>query len=120
MKIDECPVKTAIDVIGGKWKPLILYALKKDALRFGELRRQVPGSTHKVLIEQLRQLEADGIVERTLVVGSPPGAEYRLSPYGETLHPVLEALAHWGMKHRVNAEAATSTTSRASKQSGNA
>ena len=100
MRIEECPVKNAIDVIGGKWKPLILYALKQDALRFGELRRQVPGATHKVMIEQLRQLEADGILERSTVPGSPPGIEYSLSAYGETLRPVLKALAEWGIRHR--------------------
>jgi DNA-binding HxlR family transcriptional regulator len=100
MRIEDCHVKTAIDVIGGKWKPLILYALKQDSLRFGELRRQVPGSTHKVLTEQLRQLEADGIIERTSVASSPPGIEYSLSAYGATLRPVLKALAEWGMRHR--------------------
>jgi DNA-binding HxlR family transcriptional regulator len=100
MRIEDCHVKTAIDVIGGKWKPIILYALKQASLRFGELRRQVPGSTHKVLTEQLRQLEADGIIERNTIPGSPPGTEYTLSSYGETLRPVLQALAEWGMRHR--------------------
>jgi DNA-binding HxlR family transcriptional regulator len=104
MRIEACPVKTAIDVIGGKWKPLILYALKQDALRFGELRRRVLGATHKVMIEQLRQLEAEGILQRSIVPGSPPGIEYSLSAYGQTLRPVLQALAEWGIRHRERSE----------------
>ena len=93
-------MKTAVGVIGGKWKPVILYALKQEAMRFGELRRQDRGCTHKVLTEQLRELEADGIVKRTSVEGVPPGVEYSLTAYGETLRPVLNALAEWGALHR--------------------
>jgi DNA-binding HxlR family transcriptional regulator len=65
MRIEDCPVKAAVDVIGGKWKPLILRELKDGPRRFGELRRAIPGVRHKVLTEQLRQLENEDIVTRT-------------------------------------------------------
>lgn len=100
MEIEDCPVKTTVDVIGGKWKPLILYALKDHTLRFAELRRSIPGSTQKVLTEQLRQLQASGIIERIEGPGPLPHTEYRLSVYGQTLRPVLTALATWGLCHR--------------------
>lgn len=101
MRLEECPVKAAIDVIGGKWKPLILFALKDGVLRFEELKRRVPGSSQKVLTEQLRQLEASAIVRRSILPGAQPHTEYRLSPYGETLRPALLALAEWGANHRL-------------------
>ena len=100
MRIDECPVKTAIDVIGGKWKPLILYALKDETLRFEQLKRCVPGSSQKVLTEQLRQLRACDVVERKEISSRLPHTEYRLTRYGQTLLPALAALAEWGARHR--------------------
>ncbi|MBC7928350.1 MAG: helix-turn-helix transcriptional regulator [Bryobacteraceae bacterium] len=106
MRIEDCPVKTAIDVIGGKWKPLILFALKDQTLRFEQLRRHVRGATQKVLTEQLRQLEASAIVQRTVVAGSQPHVEYSLTVYGETLRPALLALAEWGARHRQRTRAA--------------
>ena len=99
MKISDCPVKTALDVIGGKWKPLILFALKDGAMRYGELRRFVEGSTHKVLTEQLRQLEAAGVIARDSFEEREPHVEYRLSAYGETMRPMLLALSEWGALH---------------------
>ena len=100
MRIDECPVKTAVDVIGGKWKPLILYALKDQTLRFEQLKRCVPGASQKVLTEQLRQLRACDVVERKEISSRLPHTEYRLTPYGQTLLPALAALAEWGARHR--------------------
>jgi DNA-binding HxlR family transcriptional regulator len=100
MRIDDCPVKTALDVIGGKWKPLILFALKDQTLRFEQLRRSVPGCTQKVLTEQLRQLMSCEIVDRAEMPGTQPHTEYRLSAYGQTLRPALAALAEWGACHR--------------------
>lgn len=100
MHIENCNVSTALDVIGGKWKPLILWALKQGPHRFSELRRDVPGASQKVMTEQLRQLERSGIVERRTIAGSRPHTEYRLSPYGLTLRPALVALAEWGARHR--------------------
>lgn len=100
MRVDDCPVTAALDVIGGKWKPLILYELKKGPLRFGELRRALQGVRHKVLIEQLGELQDEGIVTKTMLTGKVVQSEYRLSEYGETLRPVLEGLALWGIAHR--------------------
>lgn len=100
MRIEDCPVKTAVDVIGGKWKPLILFALKERAMRYGELRRKVTGAPRKVFTEQLRQLETSGVVERKALPGARTHTEYGLSAYGETLRPALAALAEWGARHR--------------------
>src|SRR6266702_6251905 len=100
MDIESCPVKAAIDVVGGKWKPLILFELKKGSLRFGELLRRIPQGSRKVLTEQLRQLAAEGIVERRDCSGAVLHTEYFLTAYGETLRPILSALAHWGAEHQ--------------------
>ena len=100
MHPEDCPVKSALDVIGGKWKPSILRELKDQPRRFGELRRALPGVRHKVLTEQLRQLEAEGILTHTVHPGKIVQSEYRLTPYGETLRPALNALAEWGLAHR--------------------
>jgi DNA-binding HxlR family transcriptional regulator len=101
MTIAECPVKTTIDAIGGKWKTLILYYLKEGPHRFGELVRLIEGATRKVLTAQLRELERDGLVERRVYETLPPQrVEYRLSAYGETLRPVLIQMCDWGLAHR--------------------
>ena len=100
MHIEDCPVKAALDVIGGKWKPMILFELKNGPRRFGELRRALQGVRHKVLIEQLGQLQREGIVTKRIHEGKVLESEYQLSGYGQTLRPVLESLAAWGTKHR--------------------
>lgn len=100
MQIDECPVKATIDVIGGKWKPLILFELKNGKRRFGELLRSVMGVRHKVLTEQLKQLEADGIIQRQEYNEVILRTEYSLTEYGESLRPLLQMMAEWGIKHR--------------------
>lgn len=100
MRLEDCPVKAALDAIGGKWKPLILFSLKDHpSLRFGTLRKLVPEASQKVLTEQLRQLEASGIVQRREFPGTVPHTEYSFTPYGETLLPVLKALSQWGRNH---------------------
>jgi DNA-binding HxlR family transcriptional regulator len=104
VRIEECNVSTALEVIGGKWKPLILWTLKQGPHRFSELRRKVPGASQKVMTEQLRQLERSGIVERRALPGVRAHTEYRLSPYGVTLRPALLALAEWGARHRKRPE----------------
>jgi DNA-binding HxlR family transcriptional regulator len=96
---DRCPLYTAIKVIEGRWKPMIFQRLGGGALGFGQLRRSMPGVTVKVLRQQLRQLEADGLVKRS---ASPrPGlrVRYELTPHGQTLGPVWEALWAWGVAH---------------------
>jgi len=99
MRIEECPVKAAVGVIGGKWKPMILRELKDGPRRFGELKRAIPGVRHKVLIEQLVQLQREGILAKSIYEGKILQTEYRLSEYGQTLRPVLESLASWGGRH---------------------
>jgi len=98
-KTYNCPVEAAIDVIGGKWKPLILWWLHQDTHRFGQLRRQIPGITEKMLTQHLRELEADGIVERRVYPSVPPRVEYSLTDYGRSLKQALEAICEWGRLH---------------------
>ncbi len=96
----NCPVTLAVSIIGGKWKPPILSRLVEGVRRFGELQRLVPHITKKMLTQQLRELEQDGIVERKVYHQVPPKVEYSLSEYGESLKPVLKAMEDWGMQHR--------------------
>lgn len=107
MRIEDCPVKTTVDVIGGKWKPVILRHLKDGPRRFGELKRLVVGVRHKVLTEQLRQLESEGILRRTVHAGVILQTEYALTEYGKTLRPILELMADWGLQHKHKNEAAS-------------
>jgi DNA-binding HxlR family transcriptional regulator len=100
MLLSECPVRPTIDVIEGKWKPIIVNALKQGTLRFGQLRRQSPEATRKVLTEQLRELEGDGIVTRKVIGKKWERVEYSLTSYGRTLVPVLTLMAKWGKTHR--------------------
>jgi DNA-binding HxlR family transcriptional regulator len=92
----RCPVKTAVAVLGGKWKPLIVFYLRSGTRRFSELRRLIPEATHQMLAHQLRQLEADGVVARTVHPVVPPKVEYSLTPLGRKLEPILDLLEHWG------------------------
>jgi DNA-binding HxlR family transcriptional regulator len=92
-------VEATLGAIGGKWKILILWHLGIRTSRYGELRRQIPGITEKMLIQQLRELERDGIIERRVYPEVPPRVEYAFSPYGASLRPVLCALRTWGMGH---------------------
>ncbi|MEU0371136.1 helix-turn-helix domain-containing protein [Streptomyces sp. NPDC006283] len=95
----QCGVDAAMDVIGGKWKVLILWALHDRACRFGELRRLLPGVTEKVLASHLKELEADGIVHREEYDEVVPRVEYSLTLRGRTLNTALEPLAAWGEEH---------------------
>lgn len=94
-----CPVEASLDVIGGRWKGVILYHLMKGKQRFGELSRHLEGITQRVLTLQLRELEADGLVERKVYAEVPPRVEYSLTERGMTLKPVVEALMEWGVAH---------------------
>ena len=96
----NCPVSATVSIIGGKWKPPILSRLVGGEKRFGELRRLVPGVTKKMLTQQLRELERDGIVVRRVYDEVPPRVEYGLSDYGKSLIPVLQAMELWGKAHR--------------------
>lgn len=92
-------VESALDIIGGKWKVLIVWRLHDATRRYGELRRLIPNITEKMLIRQLRELEADGIINRTDYQTVPPHVEYSLSERGRTLLPVLDALCKWAKLH---------------------
>lgn len=95
----KCPAEVTLAVIGGRWKVLILYQLFQGVRRFSELQRALGGVTQKVLTQQLRELERDGIVQRTVYPQVPPKVDYRLTPLGETLRPVIGAMCRWGARH---------------------
>ena len=91
-----CPMTLALDVIGGKWKGIILYHLRDETKRFNELLRLMPQITQRMLTRQLRELEQDGIVHRQVYAQVPPKVEYSLTTVGQTLMPVVKALTNWG------------------------
>jgi DNA-binding HxlR family transcriptional regulator len=92
-------VQTTLKVLGGKWKLLILWHLKDNDRRYSELKRLIPEITEKVLIQQLRELESDGLVGRTVFSEVPPKVEYSFTEYGRSLEPVLQTLCNWGEQH---------------------
>lgn len=92
----ECPTEATLAVIGGRWKVPILWHLRYETRRFGELSRKLPGITQKMLTTQLRELERDGIVRRKVYAEVPPRVEYSLTPLGDSLGPLLDALSSWG------------------------
>jgi len=96
----ECPVKLTADIIGGKWKPLILFFLEGGTLRFSQLQRLIPGMTKKMLTQHLRELERDEIIRRKVYAEVPPRVEYSLTRHGESLKPILKLMSAWGNKHR--------------------
>ncbi|MGC4108183.1 MAG: helix-turn-helix domain-containing protein [Thermomicrobiales bacterium] len=96
----ECPVELTLDVIGGKWKGATLYHLIDGPKRFGELRREVPRVTQRMLTLQLREMEADGLVHREVYPEVPPRVEYSLTDFGRTLVPMIHAMMAWGAEHR--------------------
>lgn len=91
-----CPVAVTVDVLGGKWKGLILYYLISGPKRFNELRRLLPDTTQRMLTLQLRELENDGIVHREIYQQIPPKVEYSLTNFGETLKPIIFLMRDWG------------------------
>ena len=97
----HCPVETTLSVIGGKWKPLILWHLSEEVHRFLELQRLIPGITRKMLTQHLRELERDGVVGRKVYSEVPARVEYSLTRYGMTLRPLLRTLCEWGHKHEL-------------------
>lgn len=95
-----CPVETTLNIIGGKWKPLIIYHLKDGKKRFGELHRCIPKVSRHMLTVQLRELEADGIVHREVYAQVPPKVEYWLTEMGHTLDPILDMMLAWGLAYQ--------------------
>jgi DNA-binding HxlR family transcriptional regulator len=94
-----CPMEVTLDVIGGKWKGIILGLLAEKPRRFTELRRELPEITQRILTLQLRELEADGIISRTMYQEIPPRVEYALTDFGRTLKPILLAMHEWGDRY---------------------
>lgn len=92
----RCAVEITVEIAGGKWKPLIIYYLLTGTKRFGELKRLIGGVTQRSLTLQLRQLENNGLIIRTVFPEVPPRVEYTLTPKGESLSPVLKAMKEWG------------------------
>lgn len=96
-----CPVATAIDVIGGKWTILILYQLRGKTLRFGELKKLIPGISQKMLTHQLRELEKNKLVTREIYAEVPPRVEYTPTELANKLNPALDLLCDWGAEFRM-------------------
>lgn len=96
--LEKCPVTFVMEKIGGYWKPIILYHLSTGNKRYSELKRAIPAVTEKMLIQHLKQLEADGLVIREAKPVVPPFVTYRLSNAGEGLLPVIDAMASWAFK----------------------
>ena len=99
-ELPACPVATTVQLIGSKWKLLILRNLFMRPGRFNELRKNLEGISQKVLTDSLRALEEDGIVTRTVYPEVPPRVEYALSPLGESMKPILDAMEQWGTEYK--------------------
>lgn len=95
----KCPVTGMLQLIGGKWKPIILYCLRSETRRFGEISARIPILSRKVLTEQLKELERDGLVIRQQFNEIPPRVEYTLTELGKSLTPVLNEMEKWGMEN---------------------
>lgn len=94
-----CSVEATLSVIDGKWKGVILYHLLSGTLRFNEIRRKLPTVTQRMLTNQLRELESDGLITRTIFPQVPPRVDYELTPLGRSLEPIIRALKTWGDEH---------------------
>ena len=101
-ELPDCPVATTVQLIGNKWKLLILRNLLTRPWRFNELRKSLDGISQKVLTESLRSMESDGIIVRTVYAEVPPRVEYSLSELGETLRPILDSMQAWGTEYKQN------------------
>lgn len=97
---EQCPMETGLNILSGKWTLKILWNLSKRAVRFNELQRLLGDVTTKTLSQQLKELEAQGIITRTVFPETPPRVEYSLSELGATIQPVLKALCDWGTNYK--------------------
>lgn len=98
----KCPVTGMLQLIGGKWKPVILYCIRSEKRRFGEISARIPNLSRKVLTQQLKELEEDGLVSRKQFNEIPPRVEYELTDIGKSLTPVLNEMEKWGLKYIIN------------------
>jgi len=103
--LTQCPVTYTLEKIGGRWKPIIIYNLLSGTRRYSELKKLIPAITEKMLIQHLKQLEADNLVHRNALPVIPPYVEYSLTDSGKELHAVLEAMVNWALKNRNLTEA---------------
>jgi len=94
-----CPVSATMKIIGGKWKPIILYLIDHDVNRFGEMMREIKGISKKMLSDQLRELERDGMIHRKIYAQIPPKVEYSLSESGKSIKPVTKMMCKWGLEN---------------------
>lgn len=101
-EMPTCPVATTVQLIGSKWKLLIMRNLLKRPWRFNELRRDLDGISQKVLTDSLRSMEEDGIITRTVYPEVPPRVEYALSELGESMRPIIQAMEQWGTEYKKN------------------
>lgn len=99
-EMSACPVATTVQLIGSKWKLLILRNLLARPWRFNELRKSLEGISQKVLTDSLRSMEEDGLVTRTVYPEVPPRVEYSLSPLGESMRPIIQAMEQWGAQYK--------------------
>lgn len=99
-EMPECPVATTVQLIGSKWKILIIRNLMQRPWRFNELKRDLTGISQKVLTDSLRSMELDGIVKRKIYPEVPPHVEYSLSDLGKSMKPIIEAMAEWGINYK--------------------
>ena len=114
----RCSVDLALDLVGGKWKPLIIYRLREGTLRFGQLQRAIPEVTQRMLTLQLRELERDGLVLRTVYPEVPPKVEYRLAAPALKLVPVLESLGDWMRVHHAGLKRIADASSQRGRPQG--
>ncbi|MCB0656978.1 MAG: helix-turn-helix transcriptional regulator [Saprospiraceae bacterium] len=98
-KYGGCPVRATLKIIGGKWKPLILYFISVDVNRFGQLQRMMPDCSKRMMTVQLRELESDGLVHREIFAEVPPKVIYTLTTKGESLRPLFGELSRWGIQN---------------------
>ena len=94
------PIEMTLDVVGGKWKPLIIYfLLKNEVMRFNQIQKAIPTATRRMITKHLRELEAHGIIHREVYAEVPPRVEYSLTDLGHTLMPVLDSMLEWGLRY---------------------
>lgn len=95
---NSCPVTHCLNKIGGKWKPVIIHLIRKECNRFSMLQKAIPDISKQMLVNQLREMEDDKILERIIYAEIPPRVEYKISKYGQSLLPIIDSMSDWGLK----------------------